>query len=292
MVKLNYKLIVLDAFKGQIFSIDPNDYVTQVLIEHGEATPDGVVYNPNDQLLYWTNMGKDYDAQDGYIKHCSLNGKCSGYTVNVGDTHTPKQLAIDTNTNYLYWCDREGMKIERCHIGTGKVEVLLDTCNMFINEVKENRYCVGIALDTQNNRIFWTMKGPSKGGQGKLLCAPFDYRNSKAVIDSNEIRIIFDKLPEPIDLAIDYQNDFLYWSDRGLEPDGNSLNRVKLSMLDNKEVLIRGFNEAIGFIIDSENNIAFVSDLSGHIYQVNLISKGKKVILNSYNSGFTGLTRF
>lgn len=290
MKRFDYTLIVLDAFNGQILSIDPNNYKVQYLIEHAEATPDGIVYNPKDRQLYWTNMGKDYDAKDGYIKHCSLNGKCSDYTVNIGNTHTPKQLAIDTNTNYLYWCDREGMKIERCKIETGKVEILLNTSTMFLSEEKENRYCVGIALDILNNRIFWTMKGPSKGGTGKLLTAPFDFNDSTAVIDPNEIRIIFEKLPEPIDLAIDYKNDFLYWSDRGAEPDGNSLNRVSLSLLKDKEVLIRGFKETIGFIIDSINDIAFVADLTGHIYEVNLLTKDKKEILYSKNSGFTGLT--
>ncbi|CAI2536243.1 CAS/CSE protein involved in chromosome segregation [Serratia ficaria] len=291
MKKFNYKLVALDAFKGRIFFINPNDYSTEDFIACDEETPDGVVFDAYNQRLYWTNMGKDYDAKDGHIRYGSLNGEVSGYTVKMGDTHTPKQLAMDADSHYLYWCDREGMKIERCQIATGTVEVLLDSSEMYPSENKESRYCIGIALDKKNNRIFWTMKGPSKGGLGRLLCAPFDYRAASASVNVNEVKVIFDKLPEPIDLAIDYAGDFLYWSDRGAEPDGNSLNRVSLSSLEDKDVVIRGFEETIGFVIDSENHCAFVADLTGHIYQIDLISQDKNVILYYPDSGFTGLAR-
>jgi len=291
MKPFNYKLVALDAFTGRIFFIDPNDYSTEDFIARDEETPDGVVYDSASQRLYWTNMGRDYDVKDGHIRYGSLNGEESGYTVSVGNTHTPKQLAMDADSRYLYWCDREGMRIERCQIATGKVEVLLDSSKLFPSEVRESRYCIGIALDQKNNRIFWTMKGPSKGGQGRLLSALFDYRAANAAINLEEINVVFDQLPEPIDLAIDYAGDFLYWSDRGAEPEGNSLNRVSLTALINKEVVITGFKETIGFVIDAENHSAFVADLTGHIYQVDLISRDKKVILHHPDSGFTGLAR-
>jgi len=291
MKRFNYKLVALDAFTGRIFFIDPNDYSIEDFIARDEETPDGVVYDSASQRLYWTNMGRDYDVKDGHIRYGSLNGEESGYTVSVGNTHTPKQLAMDADSRYLYWCDREGMRIERCQIATGKVEVLLDSSKLFPSEVRESRYCIGIALDQKNNRIFWTMKGPSKGGQGRLLSAPFDYRADNAAINLEEINVVFDQLPEPIDLAIDYAGDFLYWSDRGAEPEGNSLNRVSLTALLNKEVVITGFKETIGFVIDAENHSAFVADLTGHIYLVDLISRDKKVILHHPDSGFTGLAR-
>lgn len=291
MKRFNYKLVALDAFTGRIFFIDPNDYSIEDFIARDEETPDGVVYDSASQRLYWTNMGRDYDVKDGHIRYGSLNGEESGYTVSVGNTHTPKQLAMDADSRYLYWCDREGMRIERCQIATGKVEVLLDSSKLFPSEVRESRYCIGIALDQKNNRIFWTMKGPSKGGQGRLLSAPFDYRAANAAINLEEINVVFDQLPEPIDLAIDYAGDFLYWSDRGAEPEGNSLNRVSLTALLNKEVVITGFKETIGFVIDAENHSAFVADLTGHIYLVDLISRDKKVILHQPDSGFTGLAR-
>lgn len=291
MKRFNYKLVALDAFTGRIFFIDPNDYSTEDFIARDEETPDGVVYDSASQRLYWTNMGRDYDVKDGNIRYGSLNGEESGYTVSVGNTHTPKQLAMDADSRYLYWCDREGMRIERCQIATGKVEVLLDCSKLFPSEVRESRYCIGIALDQKNNRIFWTMKGPSKGGQGRLLSAPFDYSAANAAINLEEINVVFDQLPEPIDLAIDYAGDFLYWSDRGAEPEGNSLNRVSLTALLNKEVVITGFKEAIGFVIDAKNHSAFVADLTGHIYLVDLISRDKKVILHHPDSGFTGLAR-
>lgn len=289
--KLSYQIIVLEAYKGQIIAIDPNDYSSKILVGDEVGTPDGIVFNPNDHLLYWTNMGADYDAWDGYIQHCTLDGKNKAFTVKVGDTHTPKQIQLDHRTNYLYWCDREGMKIERCHIETGKVEVLLETHDMYLNEERENRQCVGIALDIKNNRLFWTMKGPPKSGTGRLLCAPFDYRDKNAVINPAKINVVYDHLPEPIDLEIDYKNDYLYWSDRGAEPDGNSLNRLQLSTLNKKEVLIRGFDETIGFTVDADHQLAFVADYTGHLYQADLQTKEKKVIFISENGKFTGLIK-
>lgn len=286
---LNYQLIALEAKKGQIIVIDPNDYTSRILIESHEGTLDGIVFDPHSHLFYWTNMGKDYNAQDGYIQSCTLTGKDQRFVVKRGDTHTPKQIKLDLSRRYLYWCDREGMMIERCEIKTGKVEVLLDTQTMFPKEDPKTRQCVGIALDIKNNRIFWTMKGPSKGGMGRLLYAPFDYTDPRAVIKPSQLNIIYDHLPEPIDLEIDYAHDFLYWTDRGAEPNGNSLNRLKLSTLSHQEIVVRGFKETIGLTIDSDQQLAFVSDKTGHIYRVDLQTQEKEVIYRSEHGEFTGL---
>lgn len=291
---LDYQLIALEAKKGMVLSIDPNDFSSKVIVSGGEATPDGIVYDAKNNTLYWTNMGKDYNAQDGYIEHCLLDGSSRGFTIPVGGTHTPKQITLDPNTEYLYWCDREGMKILRAHVKTKKVEELLNTCDMFPNEPNENRYCVGIALDIEKGHIYWTMKGPSKGGTGRILCADYDFNAKDAVIHKAGIRVVFDKLPEPIDLEIDYQGRFLYWSDRGAEPNGNSLNRVPLDQSLNAEkyeVLVRGFKEAIGFTVDVANQLAFVADLSGSIYRINLKNSQKQTIFVSEGGGFTGLIR-
>lgn len=286
-----YQLIALEAIKGQIIAINPNNYAAKLLIDDEVGTPDGIVFNPDNHLLYWTNMGENYDAQDGYIQSCTLDGKDKSIVVQKGGTHTPKQIKYDQAHHYLYWCDREGMKIEHCHLSTEKVEVLLDTHALFPTEDLKNRQCVGIELDLKNNRLFWTMKGPSKGGMGRLLWAPFDYTDPYSVIEPSKINIIYDHLPEPIDLEIDYAHDFLYWSDRGAEPNGNSLNRLKLSTLSRQEVVIRGFDETIGFTLDTDQQIAFVADLTGHIYQVDLRTRDKKVIFQSENGGFTGLIK-
>lgn len=295
-MKLNYKLVTLDVKKGQILAVDPDDGSARFLINGGINSPDGVVYSPAERKIYWTNMWKNFHKKDGSIEYSRLDGSECGFAVKPGDTFTPKQLAMDARTGFLYWCDREGMKIERIsirshHAKNNPVEVLLDTENMFSGEPEENRHCVGIALDIDNNRIFWTMKGPPKGNTGRILCAPFNFLDEAPVIHPADIHVIYDGLPEPIDLEIDDRNNFLYWSDRGAEPDGNTLNRFSLPGLDGREIVARGFREAIGFTIDAERAIAFVADLSGSIYKIDLATQQKKILFTTDEGALTGLIR-
>jgi hypothetical protein len=46
----------------------------------------------------------------------------------------------------------------------------------------------------------------------------------KTALTRNDIELLFDKLPEPIDLQIGDKTSSLYWTDRGDFPYGNSLN--------------------------------------------------------------------
>lgn len=291
MKNLNYKLMLLDAYQFQILLFNPNNGRYNIVVEDTDGAPDGVVFNPNDNLYYWSSMGKIEEAIDGSIKYTSLDGKQQGIIINVGDAHTPKQITLDPKANYLYWCDKNGMKITRCNIKTKKIEVLLDASNLFLSEHKESRFCVGIAIDIPNNRIFWTMKGKSNGDDGRILMAPFDFTNPNAVINPDKINIIFDKLPEPIFILFDDKNNYLYWSDRGDSQDGNSLNCADLSIPGAKKVLIRGFHEAMDFIIDDINNIAFISDLSGHLYQLDLITLEKNIVFKEEHRGLTGIAQ-
>ena len=40
--------------------------------------------------------------------------------------------------------------------------------------------------------------------------------------------MLFDGLPEPIDLELDLENRVLYWTDRGDPPRGNTVNRAPM----------------------------------------------------------------
>jgi hypothetical protein len=41
-------------------------------------------------------------------------------------------------------------------------------------------------------------------------------------------RILYENLPEPIDLELDLANRTLYWTDRGDPPRGNTVNRATM----------------------------------------------------------------
>jgi hypothetical protein len=50
--------------------------------------------------------------------------------------------------------------------------------------------------------------------------------------------VLFDQLPEPIDLELDRANRVLYWTDRGDPPRGNTVNRAPI---DKKAAIREGF---------------------------------------------------
>jgi hypothetical protein len=44
----------------------------------------------------------------------------------------------------------------------------------------------------------------------------------------NDIEVLFDDLPERIDLELDMNNRVLYWTDRGDPPRGNTVNCARI----------------------------------------------------------------
>lgn len=99
-------------------------------------------------------------------------------------------------------------------------------------------------------------------------------------------------LPEPIDLEFDAEEQVLYWTDRGEHPIGCSLNRAKVTNLEeaagNKQILARQFHEPIGLKLDRKKGVVYVSDLGGCVYRVGL--DGKKRLLFQDDGCYTGLS--
>jgi hypothetical protein len=56
-------------------------------------------------------------------------------------------------------------------------------------------------------------------------------------------------------------------------------------------VIADRFHETIGLTLDTENNLAYVADLEGSIWVVNLETKDKKAIVRD-RGNYTGITLF
>lgn len=161
----------------------------------GHTSPDG-----------WTNTGS--------IQRCDIDGNNIVTIIAPGTaTHTPKQLTIAEKSKKLYWCDREGMRVMRSDLDGANVETLVRNGDVENMEHRKDylRWCVGIQVDEDAGYIYWTQKGPPKGGKGKILRCPIH----SVDVDGVGIEVLFDMLPEPIDLALDLENGWLYWTDRG-----------------------------------------------------------------------------
>ena len=91
--------------------------------------------------------------------------------------------------------------------------------------------------------------------------------------------MLFDRLPEPIDLELDLANRVLYWTDRGDPPRGNTVNRTPIDKKTEPEILITHLMEGIGIALDLRGGRMFLTDLAGSVYSASLDGSGKQTLL-------------
>ncbi|WP_229516661.1 YncE family protein [Paraburkholderia terrae] len=277
------RLYFLDHGGNRVLSATSDGGGFEVLVDACCAGPDGIAIDTARGHLYWTNMGVP-SRNDGFIMRCDLDGGDLTTIVPPGLTHTPKQLLIEPRGGHLYWCDREGMRVMRCRLDGSSLETLVQTGYGAHQQADARNWCVGLALDLEREQIYWTQKGATKSNTGRILRAPLNpRRKSVSPASRDDIETLFDHLPEPVDLELDAATMTLYWTDRGAPPFGNTLNRSRLEQRGetglHADVLLDGFNEAIGLSVHPYRNVAYVSDLGGTIRRVSLDGSDTRVVL-------------
>ncbi|KAJ5733845.1 Dehydrogenase multihelical [Penicillium malachiteum] len=260
----------------------------------GQNLPDGIDVSLGIQKIFWTNMGRSTAACDGSVWMTNLDGSKTRCLVPPGKVHTPKQIAVVDSRQQVYFCDREGTSVHRCNYdGSNHEKVVQRHILKEMTLLDQMRlWCVGVAIDDEHGWMYWTQKGPSKGGRGQIFCAGLDIPSGESADNRSDIRLIFDNLPEPIDIEIDSSTQTLYWTDRGEHPMGCALYRAYVggeSIDLQKVILARHFHEPIGLKLDKVNNIMYVTDLGGSLYSVSL-EDGLKVELVRNDGCFTGIT--
>ncbi|WP_129657359.1 hypothetical protein [Rothia uropygialis] len=287
-------LLALQLVPSRIFRIDPSTGRADILVEDAGPFPDGIVVL--DGTVYWTTMGEpagdfsladetglDFSRSNGGLHAVRLDGTGARDLVPDGSLTTGKQLT--GHGTRLYWSDREGCRVSSCRTDGTKL------ANLVSKEPGDQLdECVGVAVDEQRGWIYWTQKGPSKGGLGRILRAPLNRADNRA--DLPGVETLWENLPEPIDIEL--SGGYIYWTDRGAGSEGNTLNRGAIPAPARKgeepEILAQGFQEAIGLAVDVERGLVFVSDLSGTIRAVPLPgSSGKDRILATFEGPMTGL---
>lgn len=240
----------LKAAINQIWKMN-SDGTDSVMIISNARTPDGIAVDQDDGWLYWTNMGSKTGSSDNGSISCSdADGDNVVDLVPLGGTFTPKQITFveDVDSDYIYWSDREGKRVMRAKVdGCNNlgVDVLVD------NRDRGNEYNpVGIAVDLDGGYFYWTQKD-----SGEVLRAPLDsnfpisdgvkeviYSNIDEPIDldldvenshiywttrgdnrvyrgqldgSAEITLIGEGATDLIGVALDLENDEIYFSDMG-----------------------------------------------------------------------------
>jgi hypothetical protein len=276
------RLFFLEANDGRIVSVNA-DGSDKKAIATGARIPDGVVVDVEAGHIYWTNMGIP-TKNDGSIERVGLDGQNRTTIVPEGGTFTPKQLHLEKKSGKIYWCDREGMRVMRCNIDGSQIETLVDTSKGAARPATdETKVCVGITVDPDRGQIYWTQKGPANAGKGRIFRAKIGIPKGETAANRTDIETLFDGLPEPIDLELDLKNRFLYWTDRGDAPRGNTVNRASLDADFKKrpepEIILTHLEEGIGIAIDFKGNRMFLTDLAGSIYSARLDGTEKKPVL-------------
>lgn len=290
-------LLALSLTASAVLALDTASGDVRTWHEPTGPFPDGIVVH--DGAVYWTTMGQpscpagsthlehayDFGARNGGLRRLARGERRATTVLPDGALTTGKQLTTDRH--FLYWGDREGAAVSRCRFdGSQRGDVV-------VNAVADgiDAQCVGVAVDVERGHLYWSQKGPAKGGRGRILRTRLPGSSDDAPVAAEEHELLWSGLPEPIDLEV--AGAYLYWSDRGAPPHGNTLNRAPLPGLGRPgrepEILARGFAEAIGLAVDERAGAVYVSDLGGTIRRVPL--PGSDVDARRYEVGgrLTGL---
>jgi hypothetical protein len=238
-------------------------------------------------------MGKSPSENNGSIMAANLDGTDVQTIIPEGQVHTPKQIKIDHENKKLYFCDREGLRIHRCDFDGRDHEIIVQTGDYSTIDVEDQtKWCVGIAVDPKAGKFYWSQKGPSKGGKGRIFRANMKMSDGEKASLRSDTELLFDKLPEPIDLEFEPESEQLFWTDRGEYPLGNTLNSAYVGPGQEEEMkvktLARHFHEAIGLKIDSVNQHIYIADLGGTVYRFNVDGSDKKKIYET-DSAYSGI---
>ncbi len=278
------RLFVLELSGNRVLSVKPDGSDRKVIVQECRM-PDGIAVDVKRGHIYWTNMGV-LTQNDGSIERVDLDGRNRTTIIPQGGTFTPKQMTLEKKSGKLYWCDREGMRVMRANLDGSAPETLVETSQGDPRPGRDQtKWCVGIAVDADRKQIYWTQKGPDDAGLGRILRASIEIPAGQSASNRTDVEVLFDGLPEPIDLELDLKNRVLYWTDRGDPPRGNTVNRAPVDVVGDgrtrpaPEVVLTHLMEGIGIALDFKGGRMFLTDLAGSIYSASLDGSRKQVLL-------------
>ena len=166
----------------------------------------------------------------------------------------------------------------RVNLDGSNLETLIETGHGDKDRRDASNWCVGIALDVDRGHLYWTQKGPDNAGQGRIFRAGLEIPTGQTPSTRKDVELLYDGLPEPIDLDLDLASRTMYWTDRGDPPRGNTVNRAPMDSRKDPEIIFNHLMEGIGLALDLKNNRMFMTDLGGSVYSASLDGKNIKTL--------------
>jgi DNA-binding beta-propeller fold protein YncE len=276
------RLFLLDLSENSVVSLNP-DGSDRKVVATGCRYPDGIAVDAAAGHIYWTNMGVP-KVNDGSLERADLDGRNRTTIVPQGGTFTPKQIQLEKKSRKLYWCDREGMRVMRANLDGSNIETIVDTSQGDPRPGRDaSRWCVGVAVDLDGGKVYWTQKGPDNAGKGRICRAGVELPHGQTASDRADIEVLYGGLPEPIDLDLDLNNRLMYWTDRGDPPRGNTVNRASMdsdaTSRPAPEIVLSHLMEGIGIALDLKGDRMFVTDFGGNVFAAKLDGSDPKALL-------------
>lgn len=307
------RLYFLDTRGRQVMSAKPDGSDVKMLVQAG-GSPDGIAVDKATGRVYWTNMTtfnpnagnwrsegpRGWAARfgPGSLQSADLDGSNMTTVVPAGGTFRPKQMTIDLRDGKLYWSDREGMRVMRSNLDGSGVETLVETGQRVEGQRGDPKdYCVGIALDLKHNEMYWTQRG-DRSNDGSIRRAGIDIPKGEDPAHRTDIQVLFDQMPEPVDLALDLKTGTMYWtSDGGTGTGADTVSRAPMeppagydpAHRKDQQILVSGLRGGIGISLDLAHGHMYFTDLGGNVYSANLNGSDEKTLLSEMG-GLTGIT--
>lgn len=284
-------LVFLDILAGRVLRQEAAEGSSVTVIASGLQLPDGIVSLPDGSLLVGC-MGATESEHDGYIVRLDPPtnplSPSAQWTISTvipkGVSRTPKQIALDPLRSKLYWSDREGGRVWRSNFDGSEVEKLYETVpDDSLHPIADQaKHCIGMAVDPEKEWVYWTQKGRTRGGQGKILRAPITSNEKPG--ERTDVEVLLEALSEPIDLDLIDGGKQLLWTDRGvghllvvkLAPTLNPSSRATIQQ--QPRLVSEGLDNPIGLTVDEPAGVVYYTDLGGSVYRSKLDGSDKVVL--------------
>ena len=276
---------------GSVLTSPADPFKKATLVSSAGDGPDGIAVDLEGGHVFWTNMGNTA-ADDGYIRRSDLDGKNVVTVVAAGGTFTPKQMKFEPIDEKLYWSDREGMRVQRADSDGSNVETLYTSAKGDQARKDLSNHCVGIAVDREKGYFYWSQKGPDNGGVGSLRRAHLALPDGENDANRSDVEILYAGLPEPIDIDLDLEHGFIYWTDRG----DDTINRGPIELPDgetattrtDREIIVPKVKEAIGIWLDRPRGLVYYTGANGQVGRAHYDGSDAEYLMTT-GGAFTGI---